>query len=359
MFRNQHNKFFPVPEFLSSPSFGLDISEESIKFIELNVTKNGLRLGRHGEKEVPYGVIESGKIKNLKKIEEILISLKKDEKIKSVRVSLPEEQVYLFKLKLEKEGLENIREGIEFSLEEHVPIPVQDVVFDYDIVGEDSKNLFLEVAAIPKNIIDSYLLVFENSGISIQAFELEAQSLFRAVVKRGDLETYLLVDFGKKRTGVSIVSGGVLVFTSTVDIGGDVLTSVIQKSFKISFEEAEKMKQKYGLSHDSENKEVFSALLNGVSVLRDEIFKHFLFWQNNKSEEGKEHPLIKKIILCGGDSNLLGFSEYLSVSLKIKVEKANVWVNIINTEEYIPEINREQSLSYATAIGLALGDFEK
>ena len=43
--------------------------------------------------------------KNLKKIEEILISLKKDEKIKSVRVSLPEEQVYLFKLKLEKEGI--------------------------------------------------------------------------------------------------------------------------------------------------------------------------------------------------------------------------------------------------------------
>ena len=359
MFRDLHNNFFPPPEFLSSPSFGLDISEESIKFTELIVVKNEIQLGRYGECEIPAGVIESGKIKNLAKMEEVLTSLRINEKIKSVRVSLPEEQVYLFMTKLEKEGLENIRESIELSLDEHVPIPAQDIVFDYEILNEDSRYLHIQVAAIPKNIIENYILVFENSGMSVLFFELEAQAIARAVVKRGDMETYMIVDFGKKRTGISIVSSGVLMFTSTIDVGGVVLSNAIQKSFAITFEEAEKMKQKYGLGRDSSNKEMFSVLLNGVSVLRDEISRHFLFWHTNKEEENKDRPPIKKIILCGGDSNLLGFSDYLSVSMKIKVEVANVWANVNDTENYIPEMSFEQSLSYATAIGLALGNFEK
>jgi type IV pilus assembly protein PilM len=359
MFRKLHNNFFPVPEFLSSPSFGLDISEESVKFVELIVKKDDIRLGRYGERAIPPSVVEAGKIKNLKKMEEVLISLRKEEKIKSVRVSLPEEQVYLFRVNLEKEGLEDVREGIEFSLEEHIPIPTQDVIFDYEVLSEDSKNLYVQVAAIPKNVIEGYLSVFDNSGMSVTFFELEAQAIIRSVIKKDDLETYMIVDFGKKRTGISIVSCGVLMLTSTIDVGGVILSNAIQKSFKISFEEAEKMKQKYGLGHDSLNKEMFSVLLNGVSVLRDEISRHFLFWHTNKEEGGKDHPSIKKIILCGGDSNLLGFSDYLSVSMKTKVETANVWINISNTEKYIPEMNFEQSLSYATAIGLALGDFEK
>ena len=356
---NLFNKSFFAPSFLYNASFGLDISEESIKFTELVRTKEGIKLGKYGEREIPPGIIESGKIKNSKIIEDILRSIKKEEKIKSVRVSLPEEQVYLFRVRIEKEGLEDVRQGIEFSLEEHIPMSAQDVIFDYEILNEDSKSLYIQVAAISKVVIDDYLLVFENSGIEVPSFELEAQAMARAVVQKNDPETYMIVDFGKRRTGISIVSNGVLMFTSTIDVGGVMLTNVIQKSFKTTFEEAEKMKQQYGLGRDSENKEMFSVLLNGVSVLRDEISRHFLFWHTNKEEDGTERSQIRKIILCGGDSNLKGLSDYLSVSMKIKVDTANVWLNINDTERYIPEMNFEQSLSYSTAIGLALGDFEK
>lgn len=353
------NKLFTLPSYLTSSSFGLDISEESIRFVELIATREGVRLGKYGEKNIPLGEIESGKIKNPKVIEEILGTLRKDEKVKSVRVSLPEEQVYLFRTKLEKEGLEDIRQGIEFTIEEHIPLAVQDVIFDYEILFQDVKNIHIQVAAISKAVIGDYVSVFENARIDVSSFELEAQAIARAVVKRGDEDTYMIVDFGKRRTGISIISKGVLMFTSTIDVGGVMLTNVIQKSFKITFEEAEKMKQKYGLGRDSENKEMFSVLLNGVSVLRDEISRQFLFWHTNKDDEGKDRDPIRKIILCGGDSNLKGLAEYLSVSMRTKVDVANVWTNIRNTEEYIPEMNLEQSLSYSTAVGLALGNFEK
>ncbi len=36
---------------------------------------------------------------------------------------------------------------------------------------------------------------------------------------------------------------------------------------------------------------------------------------------------------------------------------ANVWVNILSTEKYVPELNFKQALSFTAALGLALGDF--
>ncbi len=358
MLRNSFNRFFPTPAILSMPSFGLDISDESIKFVSLVLTKNGIRLGKYGERKIPPGVIESGNIKNPKELESILSALRVEEGIKSVRVSLPEEQVYLFQMQLEKAGLESVREGIELSLEEHIPIPAQDAIFDYEIISENPKNIDLQVAAIPKNVIENYLSVFKNSSISVPSFELEAQAISRSVLKKGDLGTYMIVDFGEKRTGIFIISRGIVMFTSTLDVGGVMLTGVIQKTFKISEAEAENMKKEFGLQRNVANKEIFAVLLNSVSILRDEIVKHYLYWNTHKDEEGNNNPIIKKIILCGGDSNLIGLTDYLSVSMKSRVEMSDVWVNILDTLKEVPEINFKQALSFAAAIGLALGDFE-
>ncbi len=358
MFRDFFDRFFPTPKFLTLPSFGLDISDESIKFVELFRGREGIRVRRYGEKKIPAGIIESGKIKDTKQMEKILISLQEEAGLKSVRVSLPEEQVYLFNLKLDKFGLENVREGIELSLEEYIPVGAEDAIFDYELLGENEQSLKLQVAAIPKNVIEGYLAIFKNSSIFVKSFELEAQAIIRSVVKKGDLGTYMVVDFGKKRTGVFIVSQGIVIFTSTLNIGGAMLTSMIEKNFKISFAEAEKKKKECGLQRGAKNTEIFAVLLNVVSVLRDEIMKHFLYWHTHKDEEGKDRPPIKKIILCGGDSSLIGLTDYLSISLKTNVELANVWVNMFNIERNIPEISFNESLAIASALGLALGDFE-
>ena len=253
--------------------------------------------------------------------------------------------------------MQDIKEGIELSLEEHIPIPAQEAIFDFDVISEDASSILVQVAAMQRALIEDYLSVFEQAGVVVASMEPEGQAASRAIIKRGDSNTYMVVDFGEKRTGISIISKGVVMFTSTVDVGGVMLTNLIQKSFSISFDEAEKMKQQYGLQRNSINKEMFSVLLNGVSILRDEIDRHFLYWHTHQDEYGKDNPPIEKILLCGGDSNLIGLTEYLSVSMKHKVEVANAWTNILNVEKKIPKIDFKKSLSYTTALGLALGDF--
>lgn len=359
MSRYAFSRFFPTPALLSAPSFGLDISDESMKFMELLLTRDGIQAGRHGERTIPKGVIESGKIENTKKMEEILIALRQEEGVHSVRVSLPEQQVYLYQFSLDKDGVKSVRESIELSLEEHIPVPAEDAIFDYEVISENGTSLEVQVAAISKNVIETYLNVFKNADVFVQSFELEAQAIFRAVVKRGDKDAYMIIDFGEKRTGIFIVSDGVVMFTSTLDIGGVDLNTMLQKTFNVSYEEANRLKMEYGLQRNMDNKEIFPVLLNSVSILRDEVAKHFVYWHTHKDEGGKENKPIKKIILCGGDSNLIGLSEYLSTSMKVPVEMANVWVNTDFAKHYVPTMSFKRALSFAASIGLALSNFDK
>lgn len=352
-----YNKFFSMPRFLANHSFGLDVSDESLKFLELKTTHKGIVVGAYGEKNIPAGIIKSGKIEKKEELKEIILNLKNEQKIKSIRVSLPEEQVYLFKLDLPKESAEDPRGFIELSLQEYVPIPPADIVFDFELLKEHEESFDVEVVAVPRKVIDDYIEVFKSCDLEIESFELEAQALSSAIIKHGDKNTYMIVDFGNHRTGIAIIDQGVTVFTSTIDIGSYMLTNLIEKNFKISFEEAEKLKLKYGLVRNTENQEIFSTILNGVSILRDEINKHFVYWHTTKDEDGKEREKIQKIILCGRGSNLKGLKDYISIGMRHPIELANVWVNVSLPRDYVPDMNFENSLSFATCIGLALGNF--
>ena len=79
------------------------------------------------------------------------------------------------------------------------------------------------------------------------------------------------------------------------------------------------------------------------------------YWENIPSKKND----IEKIILCGGESNMAGLTDFFSQELKKPVELGNTWVNVTTFKNYVPEIARNISLTYATAVGLALRSFEK
>ncbi len=349
-----HNHHFPIPSYLAMDSFAIDISDQSIKYGRLVNTSSGFSLVKYGKEKIPQGVVVSGKIEKEEELVKVLNKIKEKEKIHFVRVSLPEEQMYLFTLTIPKTDDENIRDMVLLQIEEHIPLKALDSIFDYDIISEDNQNILIEVVAIANITIESYLSVFNKVGLIPLSFEIEAQAIARAVIPDNDNSPVMIVDFGETRTGVSIAINGRVFLTTTLSMGGVDLTNMIAKNFSLSFEEAEKMKHEYGLNTDSKVQDIFPAILNGISVLRDELNKQYLYWDNHNNIKNEQ---INHIILCGGDANLTGLSEYLELSMKIKVENANVWTNVLTTENLIPEMSFEESLSYATVIGLALGDY--
>ena len=351
-----YNHYFPTPSYLAMNSFAIDISDQSIKYGELIATSQGLRLGRFGKEKIPEGVVVSGKIEDENKLVEILKKLKQKEKMNFVRVSMPEEQMYLFTISLPLVYENNLRDMILLQIEEHIPLKAIDTIFEYDIISKSDKNVLVEISAVASSTIENYLSSFKKAGLIPLSFELEAQAIARAVIPREDADPIMVVDFGDTRTGVSIVHDGKVFFTTTLDMGGINLTNMIAKNFSLSYEKAEDIKRSYGLDGVSSIEDIFPIILNGISVLRDELNKQYQYWKNH-DDCGIKHDQITRIILCGGDSNLTGLSDYLEASMKIKVDHANAWVNISDMKVSVPDMSFEESLSYATVLGLALGSY--
>lgn len=349
-----YSYYFPTPRYLAMNSCALDISDLSIKYGELNSKSYGLELGRYGQEKIPAGIIISGKIEDRERLVAILKDIKKRGHLNFVRVSLPEEQMYLFTLSLPLDSLSDLHEAILLQIEEYIPLHAYDTVFDFEVIAKKVDSVLVNVTAISKAIIDSYISVFNEASFLPLSFELEAQAIARSVVPFEEKKTVMIVDFGEARTGVSIASSGRVLFTTTLDIGGVTLTNMIAKNFNISFDQAEKMKRDYGIDSTEGQEDIFPIILNGISVLRDELNKHFLYWNTHK--DNKENP-IDHIILCGGDANLSSLSEYLETSMKIKVKHANAWVNISDMKVRVPNMSYQESLGYTTVLGLALGDY--
>lgn len=336
------------------PAVGIDISDASMRFVELVEKRKGFVLGSFGERAIPRGVVESGEIKKPADLRALLAEIKKVYNLEFVSVALPEEKAYLFELRIPITKYSALRGVIELSIEEHVPMAADEVIFDYDIISESETFIDVSVSAVARTLVDGYLEAFEGSGIKPISFEVEAHSLMRAIIPDGDKGTSMIVDFGKIRTGVAIISGGTVQFTSTVLVGGGMLTDIIAKNQNIPYDAAEKIKKEKGVLGGDLNKDMSTALMSTLLVLRNEITKHQIYWQMHSDDYGKKRPEIQKIYLCGGDSNLAGFLEFLAAGISAPVELANAMVNVNTLDEYIPEISFNDSLRYATAIGLAL-----
>ncbi len=353
------NFLFAPPAFLCMGAVGIDISDRSIKYAKLTPTPKGFHLENFSNVLLEPGIIENGRIIAPDKLREVLIGLRKKYNISFVRTALPEKQMYFFRLSLPDASHEELRNTIELSIEEHVPISAAEAVFDFEVVGKSGNNVEVAVTAAVREIVDGYVDIFKSAGLTVLSLELEADAVIRTVIKKDDGIAHLIVDFGETRTGIAVAYKGQIYFTSTVSMGGRLLTETLAKHFGVSIEEAEKMKREYGLRRNGPNQDLFSLLLNNIAVLRDEINKHFIYWHTHKDESGATRPPIEGIVLVGGDSNLAGLPDYLSASLRVKTTVADVWTNVCLPEHGVPELSRQDSLGYATALGLSMRSLDE
>ena len=344
---------FPPPAYVATPSAGVDISSGSIKWAIFSGYGSNTRLGAYGETPLTEGVVAGGDIEQEDKVVEIIRMLRAKHGIRHANACLPEKKAYLYRV-LVPAGTSNLRAGVEFDFETHVPLPPAETVFDFEPVQKTNQGTVVSVTAYAKRIVSAYHTVFERAGITLHSLEVESQALARTALGPADrAKVVMVIDFGKHTTRIAVAEYGVVAFTGTLDVGGDALTSAVMKHFSVSEPEAEQIKNERGFLMSAENKSLVEALVITVSVVKDEIVKHFSFWNNPNADELPRKP-IEKVIVCGGNANLRAFPEYLEGALGVPVSVANVWVNAFSLDEYIPNMQFSDSLEYATAIGLAL-----
>ncbi len=338
------------------PAYGFDLSDRSLKYVLLKKRGDSLEVKSFGERLIPEGILLGGEIKKSAELVSFLKAIRREIKSNYCVVSLPEEKAFLVAVQIPRMEYGEIKSALELQIEEYVPLKAEEVIFDFTITGSDETSIWLNVTAYPSAFILSYRDVFEEAGFMPIAFEMEMQAATRAVTLISEEAPVMVIDFGKTRATLGIVFHGETIYTATVGVAGKDLDQAITKALGVDSVRAEEIKKEKGFVRSAGNEEVFMALLPAISAVKEEIFKHIEYWESHGFLRiNKENKMsLKKLVILGGESNIKGFSEYLSYELKIPVSRANPWENIVSLEEHIPEINLETSLAFGTAIGLAI-----
>lgn len=357
---------------LKYKTFGLDINDLSLKIIKLKKQHRGFALASFNEAEIAPGIIEDGVIKKeaaLIKVIKLACDTIKGEKIKTkyVVASLPEEKSFLQVIQMPKMTEEELKVAVPFEAENYIPLPLDEVYLDYQIIPTVKDYLnYLEVliVATPKKIVDSYVSCLKKADLTPIALEVESDAIARALVKKEiNSPLLVLIDFGENNTNFIIFSGRSTRFTCSIPISSALLTKAIAESLKISFHEAEKMKIEYGLTGKKNSFKAEKVLRAVGPILEDltaQIKKYLNFYREHSSYEYLlAEKKIDKILFCGGGSELKGLAEFMSRSLDIPVEMGNPLTNFLQkkslpTGRQAKNIVKKDLISYTTAIGLAL-----
>lgn len=343
----------------STDAFGLDLSDLSIKVVQLG--NNGIadHIQGFGSVPLPLGAVQDGEIKNKQQVVQAItkvLGTATPKKITSKKVicSLPETKAFLRIITIPQMEKSEAHEAIKWEMEATIPMPLDQVYYDWQILDErfskEKNKMSVLVCAVSKSTIDTVLETLIEAGLEPIGLEIESIAQLRSLVdEKDDKKTVLLVDIGDRRTSFVIANGGIPSFTSSLPISGNALTDAIAKAMNIPFDEAEKTKFQYGIGSDFKNDAIYKAVRPVLENMVTEVQRSIEFYLSGLQYSAN----IDTVVLCGGGANTKGIVPYFSKRLEREIELANPWTNV-RIGKSIPVIEKAVAAQYATAIGLAL-----
>src|SRR5512136_1062045 len=231
---------------LNTKSFlAVDFGAGSLKLAEFEVNEaGGLRLKQYGLQ--PLGAEGAQETTReaaiLKALQEMLAE--KAIKAKSVNVCAPGFHVFSKFVKLPPVDASKVTQIIQYEAQQNVPFPLEEVVWDYQILGSAAAGeLEVLLVAIKADIVEGLFRVTEANGLRLQLADVSPAALCNAFrYNYGDLEgCTMLLDIGAKTSTVLFFEGD-NVYSRGINIGANAITVDFSKESKLGLDEAERLK---------------------------------------------------------------------------------------------------------------------
>lgn len=227
---------------------------------------------------------------------------------------------------------DNIEQLVTFEAQQHVPFPLNEVVWDYELI-EGATDKEVVIVAIKSDALDEINSAVNDSGLGTAEVDVAPMALYNAFRSTygNPEEPILIIDIGAKTSNLLYIEGKRF-FTRSIAIGGAAITAAIAKEYNIPFLEAEHQKVANGLvalggGHTEQMDEAVAALAmvirNALSRLPAEISRTTNYY---RSQHGGSAP--RRVLLAGGGANLPYTLEFFQEKLNLPVEYLNPVRNV-------------------------------
>ncbi|HET7060228.1 MAG TPA: type IV pilus assembly protein PilM [Candidatus Saccharimonadales bacterium] len=348
--------------FHDKPLFGLEIGHGSMKVMQVgaNLSPASAKSAPAARRLIGYGattfdtasqkdgVIVQPEIVAKAALELFRNRLVGDITTRRVAIAIPAYRTFTRSLRLPKLKPKELSEAVQLEAEQYIPLPLEELYLDYDVIGQIGDSMELFAVATPRNIVDSYLDLAQILGLETVLIEPTLSSLGRlfSLDSQHDIPA-IIINLGSVSSDISIFDGRILI-TGTVQGGGEDFTRSIKEKLDVSLQEAALIKTRYGLGVSK--KQV--AIKEALEPILQEIVKEIRRMVRYYSERyGLKRP-IEQVVTLGGGANMPGLDEYLTETLHLAVRHSEPWQYLDFKGLQPPGVSDRPM--YSTAAGLSL-----
>lgn len=353
---------------MAKPSriYALDLGMQTVSLAEFHKLPNGgLSLNAFRETELitdpSADATRPAQIKEA--VKELRDALKVPAK-ESVNFSLPAQSVFSRFVKLPGGSPEDVSSIIAFEAQQNVPFPIDEVVWDYQIMGSQRDgNWDVVLVAMKSDQLTEVADAVTAGGLKPQIIDVAPMAVYNAFRFNYPEATgcSLIIDIGARTTNLIFVEGS-RAFSRSIPVGGNSISAAVAKEFHQDITLAERLKVEkgsvslggaYAEPSDPTEARVAKVVRNTMTRLHAEIARSISFYRT--SQAGSQ-PV--RVLLCGGTVSLPYMVEFFSEKLQTPIEFLNPLRNVTVGNAQVAESLADKAHTFGELVGAALRSFE-
>ncbi len=366
------NSFKNRPNRLSYGAIGVEPSLHSLNIVQL-ANRADAEPGISAWASVPYMDERDACIYAEKNLQRIVSQAFSNNKFYGRRINtvLPAADLKIMSVSYELQVGQSEVQVIAKRVSERIDGALQDYVVDYlPVRQQESKGKSTAIVAIARREkVIAYLECLRKAGLSVDCLEIGPASIKRLVAamhKPKEGETVLVVNFGQRRSYLSIISGRRLLFDEQIGFGELLLLEKLEQVLGLSDHLSKTQIMQHGLGDDDgDNKvycdtvdpEISSTILQVLKPSFMQLGEHIRRALVYAVSETRGDP-VTKIFLLGSVARWRGANKVVSELLGIPVQVITDPLIRFKASDEVTQMFSENHPEFAIATGLALKGFE-
>ncbi len=337
-----------------SEFFGLDIGTTAVRLVELHNSGKSKALVKYAYVPLDTTIALSDAQADQQKLAAAIKNLITQAKVttKNVAVGLPSQRVFTTVVDIDHLSDAEISKTIQYQADSLIPTPIGDSKIDWAVLGDspkDKSKVEVLLTSVTNDFIEGRLDMLESIGLNVIAFEPDHIALSRAVIPFNTAAPQMVVDIGNKATDIVVTMNGAPHLARAIPTGSEAIIRAAIQNLSIDEKQAQQFVNKFGLSKDKLEGQIYNAIIGTIDILVTEMEKTIKFFQARYPE-----AKIERIIMTGGASALPEFPLYVANKFGLNVEIGNAWRNVS-----FPADRQAELLAASNHFGVAAGLAER
>jgi type IV pilus assembly protein PilM len=335
-----------------------DFGAATLKVAEFEPNEaGGLRLKQYGFRPLGQeGLQESSREAALQKaLQELLATGGFQSKV--INVCAPGFHVFSKFVKLPPVDTSKVTQIIQYEAQQNVPFPLEEVVWDYQILGAaPTGELEVLLVAIKSDIVEGLFRTSEAASTKLSLVDVSPAALANAFrYNYGDLEgCSMLLDIGAKTSNLLFFDKETI-YARGINIGANSITADFAKESKLGYDEAESTKIAQGFvslggayeEPDDPQQQAISKIARQVMTrLHIQVNQTIQFY---RGQQGGAAPV--RLFLSGGASTMPYTAQFFAEKLNMPVDYFNPLRNV----QIDPGVNIEELAKIGHQMGELVG----